>query len=150
MKWFQHQSDSHMDLDLQTIREEFGCEGYGFYWICGELVAHQGKNYRIKSQKDWKKALKNISRLTEKKQKIFLDRFSTLDLINKKSYEQGDLYMPKMKRYSDDYTKRSRRMFGQGSDNVRQDKSRVDKNRIEEKRIDTTPLLNKFKMTNDD
>jgi len=120
MRWFQHITTSNQDLALKEIIEKYSMTGYGLYWICAELVGSQGKNYRIKGEKNWKKALKDLTKLSEEELKTILDEFSTLDLINKNAYKQGDLYIPKMKKYSDDYTKRSRRVFGQGSDNVRQ------------------------------
>lgn len=54
-----------------------------------------------------------------------------LNLIDKKGLTRGILYIPKMRKYSDDYTKKVRRVFGQSSDNVPVDKIRLDKNRID-------------------
>ena len=109
MKWFQHQSNAHRDLDTEPLIEELGLEGYGFLWITYELVADKGKNYRIKERKDWKNYLKRTSKLPQEKFEKFLSTLVKLDLINEKAYNKGDLYAPKMKKYSDDYTKRIRR-----------------------------------------
>jgi len=118
MKWFRHNSDSNSDMGLEAIIENFGMEGYGLYWLCCELVAHQGENYRIKSAKGWQKAIKKRSKLSKEILLKILKEFSTIDLINEKAYNQNDLYMPKMKKYSDDYTKRVRRVSEQSSEKV--------------------------------
>ncbi|MCF7835805.1 MAG: hypothetical protein K9M15_01655 [Candidatus Marinimicrobia bacterium] len=132
MKWFQHQSESLINLKLQEFIDEFGMEGYGFWWRTCELVANQGKNYRIKETKKWKKALKIFSKLPEEKIESMLKQMATLNMICKKSLDKGVLAVPKMAEYSDEYTKKVRRVSVQGTDNVRQDKIRRDKIRREE------------------
>lgn len=127
MKWFQHQTHSHTDLALRDIMTDFGMEGYGFYWICLELIGQQGDNYRLSGVKSWQKALKNISKFEDKKIEKLLNRFSELNLICHKSMNKGELYIPKMKNYSDDYTKKIRRVSEHSSDNVHVDKIRIDK-----------------------
>lgn len=131
MKWFQHQTHSHTDLALRVVIAEYGLEGYGFYWICCELVGQQGDKYRLNGVKGWLKALKDISKLSEDKIKSILDKFSSLELICRKSLKKGELYIPKMSKYSDDYTKQLRRRFEVGSDNIRQEENRIDKNRLD-------------------
>lgn len=127
MKWFQHQTHSHTDLALRDIMADFGMEGYGFYWICLELIGQQGDNYRLNGVKSWQKALKDISKLDDKKIDKLLNRFSELNLICRKSMNKGELYIPKMKNYSDDYTKKIRRVSEHSTDNVHVDKIRIDK-----------------------
>jgi len=144
MKWFQHQSDAYTDLALQEIITEFGIEGYGLFWICCELVAQQGKNYTIQAKKGWKKALQLISRLPEKKIDKILQKFAELDLISKKAYKHGHLAIPKMRRYSDDYTKKIQRRSGHTPDNVHQDKNRIDKIRIDKNKLEKIGDLKYF------
>ena len=147
MKWFQHYSDAYTDLKIQDLIDDFGMEGYGFYWLCCELIAQQGKNYRLKDEKKWKKALERNSRIEIKKIETILNHFASVDLISKKSLNKGILHILKMAKYSDDYTKRVRRVFGQGSVNVRQDKIRLDKNILEKKR---RPFFKYFPMRKTD
>ena len=127
MKWFQHQTHSHTDLALRDIMADFGMEGYGFYWICLELIGQQGDSYRLNGVKSWQKALKDISKLDDKKINNLLKRFSELNLICRKSMDKGELYIPKMKNYSDDYTKKQRRVSEHTTDKVHVDKIRIDK-----------------------
>lgn len=40
MKWFKHDSDAHTDAKLRKLRLKYGMRGYGLYWYCLELIAH--------------------------------------------------------------------------------------------------------------
>lgn len=136
MKWFQHHSDAYTDLKLQDVVDEFGLEGYGFYWILCELVAQQGNSYQIKAVQNWTKAVQRWTRLDKDKTNKLLKRFAELGLIDKKGLNRGILSIPKMADYSDDYTKRVRRVSEQPTDNVRQEEKRRDKIRLDKKRRD--------------
>lgn len=128
MKWFQHQSDSNSNLKLLKLQKIFGIEGYGFYWLVAELVAQQGINYTISKDKDWQDWLNLRSNLPIEKINALLEKMAEFDLINKKEFEKGNLSIPQMAEYSDDYTNRVRRVSEQGSHSVRKDKIRIDKN----------------------
>jgi len=39
MKWFKHDSDSHMDAKIQKVLMKYGADGYALYWFCLELIA---------------------------------------------------------------------------------------------------------------
>lgn len=121
MKWFQHKSDAYTDFKIQELISEFGVEAYGLFWILCEFIAQQGKSYRLNSVKFWKKNAKRWSGLEEEKINKLLDKMADLKLIDKKSLNEGNLYIPKMKKYSDDYTKRVRRTSEQDTDNVHVD-----------------------------
>ncbi len=122
MKWFQHFSDSYTNLKMQEIFEEFGIMGYGIFWLSCELVAQQGIDYQIDNNKNWKKALTNISKTpTDQIDRILL-KCADLNLIDKKAFEKNCLFIPKMAEYSDDYTKKLRRVSEHYTDNVRPDK----------------------------
>lgn len=118
MKWFRHNVDSHINLKHRDLMVEFGLEGYAIYWICLEFIAHQGHNYRLNGSKSWKKALLAVSNIECQKLEKILYKMGELNLICHKSLEKGDLYIPKMKEYSDEYTKRIRRISEQGADKV--------------------------------
>jgi len=85
------------------------------------MVAQQGHLYRLSSGKNWEKNVQIITGLSKEKTKRILAKLSDLGFIDKKELNRGTLYIPKMKKYSDDYTKRVRRVFGEGSDNVHVD-----------------------------
>lgn len=132
MKWFQHQCDSYADLDLQELIEEFGISAYGFFWFLCELVGHQGRNYRVSFGKNWKKTAQRWSRLEQKRMEDILTKMAKLTLIDKKALNVGTLYIPKMRKYSDDYEKRKvRRESEQDTNTITLDKIRIDKNRID-------------------
>ena len=143
MKWFQHQSDSHTDLKLKGIIREFGMDGYGLWWLACELVAQQGKHYKLVCDCDWRDELVEISCLKSEKVDKILQKFAKINLISEKSFKEGCLAIPKMSRYSDDYSrKRVRTMSGHSTDNIPLDKIRIDKNRKEYK-----AKGNKFPLT---
>ncbi len=118
MKWFRHETVAHTNLKLQNVIEVFGMEGYGYFWACLEIIGLQGENYRLKAEKNWKIYLKKQTNLTIEKQDAMLIFFAQNRLMDKKALEKGDLFFPKMTEYSDDYTKKVRRVSGQGTDNV--------------------------------
>ncbi|HEY1037357.1 MAG TPA: Lin1244/Lin1753 domain-containing protein [Candidatus Paceibacterota bacterium] len=137
MKWFKHYSDSYSNLKLQQVLSEHGTEGYGFFWICVEFVAQQGTNSRIKIEKNWKRVLAHIGHVSEERMNHLLNFFASVNLIDKRGLEIGDLYIPKLKDYGDEYSDKLRRKSRQGRDNVGLDKTRTeeirpDKNRNEE------------------
>lgn len=146
MKWFQHCTDSHTNLKHREILADFGLEGYAVYWICLELVGQQGIKYRLNASKSWLKALKDITKLPQEKIEEMLLKYGELNLICRKSLGRQELYIPKMREYSDDYTKRVRRVSVESS--LRIDKNRLDKITLEyirlqgwEKSIKENPLL---------
>jgi len=131
MKWFQHFSDSYSNLKILSITGEFGNDGYAVIWYSRELVAHQGNNYRIPGPKGWKKVLLSLTRLSPDTLDRILEKCAEVNLIDSESLKSGDLYIPKMIDYSDDYTDKVWRKFGQGKDNVPVDKIRLDKIRLD-------------------
>ena len=108
MKWFRHESNSHKNLKFQALIDKFGWEGYGFFWILCELVAEQGKNYRISPTKNWKKYFFSNLNISEEKCDELLGEMADSNLISKKSLNKGILSIPKMKDYADNYTSRLR------------------------------------------
>ena len=143
MKWFRHNSDSYINLKTQALMEEFGLAGYGFFWLCCELVAQQGSSYKIKSAKNWRKALKKISKLPDKKIELLLEKLASLNLISKNGLKKGDLWIPKMREYSDEYTKKVRRVSRQSQDKVPLHNTTLHNNTIHNKTI-LQDLVNYF------
>lgn len=135
MKWFKHMSDSHSNLKLEAVIDEFGMTGYGLFWLCDELIAQQGEGFRLKSEKRWKNALVKKSQMQMFEIEKILAFFSEMKLIDSDALIQGDLYIPKLNEYGDEYTSRKKgvpTVSGETRDNVGLDKIRIDKNRLEE------------------
>uniref|UniRef100_A0A6H2A1K1 Lin1244/Lin1753-like N-terminal domain-containing protein n=1 Tax=viral metagenome TaxID=1070528 RepID=A0A6H2A1K1_9ZZZZ len=125
MKWFKHLTDSHANGKMRQILRKHGLEGYAFCWVCRELIGKEGNGkYRINSEKEWKLTLKDITGLTEEKINSYLTYQAEIDAIDAKALEKGDLYIPKLKEYGDEY---STRISRQTPDNVGVDKIRLDK-----------------------
>ena len=118
MKWFKHQSDAHTNLKLMQVLDEFGLEGYGLYWLIVEIIAQQGDNFAVTFEKGWKSFLKRFSTLREAKLNKMLTRFGELNLICPKELLNNNLYLPKMKDHTDEYTDKVLRRSGQCRDNI--------------------------------
>lgn len=144
MKWFKHMSDSRFNLKLRPVIAKFGMEGYGVYWSCVEMVAQQGCDSRIKGEKEWRNALLMDTRVAEKKLDDILEFFASSKLIDEKALKNKDLFIPKMRDYSDEYTDKVRRKSRQGRDNVVLEEKRTDKNRTEEKRVHPQEISQRF------
>ena len=83
--------------------------------------------------------------------KEILSCMGDVTLIDKERYEQKEeIYIPQLVNYYDDYTKRVRREFGDGSDNVY--KNREEYKRIEESILDmwNKPPLPKINIFSDE
>lgn len=145
MKWFQHLSTANTDFALREIIEEFDGEGYGLYWLCIELVAQQGHNCRLKASKNWQKQLFSILHIKQDRATAILSRMAELNLIDSKALNKGDLFVPKMRRYSDDYTDRVRRCTNRSVQCTTKSPI-LDNNTIDKNTIDNTPnhSLNKL------
>lgn len=138
MRWLKHFSDAYSNMKMQQVLANFGTDGYGFFWICSELVAQQGENFRIKREKNWKNVLSHVTGKKIKKCDEYLDFFAEINLIDKKGLEMGDLYLPKMQEYADEYTRKIGTLSGQTPDNVGQ--NRIEQNRTEQKENSTAQL----------
>lgn len=121
IRWFQHSATANADLKLIRVLNKFGLEGYGFYWLCVEIASNSGETAKIKEDMGWKEVLIGISRMEKTKIDSFLKFFSEIDLIDSAAYEKGDLYMPKLLKYGDDYTKRVKRIAEQETSSFVQD-----------------------------
>ncbi len=133
MKWFKHESDASTNLKLEQVLDEFGLHGYGFFWLCLELVAWQGGlEFKLKPEKSWKKAIMRKSNLNEDRTDKILARFGELGLIDKKALKRNILYIPKLAERADEYTDKLRTKSRQYRDNVGLEQNRTDKKRIEQ------------------
>lgn len=147
MKWFKHETDASGNLKLESVIDKFGLEGYGYYWICVELVGKEGTNYKIEAYKDWKAKFKRVSGISFDRQDKILNFFAEKILIDKDALTNGDLYIPKMEERSDDYTNKVRRKSVQDTDNVSLEENRIEEIRIEE---NTYGEFGKVKLTSEE
>jgi len=147
MKWFQHRSDTYNNLKVRQLIRTYGMAGYGVFWVCCELVAQQGIDYKVTKDKKWKMFLEDIVGIGDVESDVKddvgqnLTFVKSLDdilllmadcgLIDKEEYLKGVLFIPKMGDYSDDYTKRNRRLSEQPLENIPLDKIRTDKKRVD-------------------
>jgi hypothetical protein len=142
MKWFKHFTDSHVNGKMRQILRKHGLEGYAFCWVCRELIGKEGSGkFRISSEKEWKLTLKDITGLSEEKIKSYLEYQAQIGAIDHKALEKGDLYIPKMKEYADEYNTRVSR---QSPDTLVIDKIRLDKIRLEYIKIKRLDIKNFF------
>jgi hypothetical protein len=133
MKWLKHYSSSHNNLKFQSLLESFGWEGYGKWWVIVELVADQGQDYQIKAQKNWKSYLKKVFQNNDEQLQKLLDILADSNLISKISLKRGDLCIPQLCEYCDDYQKKLLTKSGQATDNVVLEEKRREEKRKEKK-----------------
>ena len=134
MLWFQHHNNASDDVKIRRLEKKFGLKGYAIFFKLLEKIAKEGKKYRLSVKKYPIDTLSNDFHLKEDELKTILEYMGNIGLISQKSLKQGILYVPNMKNYADEYTKKRRRVSGHYPDNVRQEEIRLDKNRKEEKR----------------
>lgn len=111
MKYIKHLTDSHSNDKMRLILRKHGLEGIAVCWICRELVAKDGERYRIKAEKDWKTTLVEITKLTTERIDEMLAYQAEVKAISIKALQDGDLYIPKLREYTDEYTKQLRREY---------------------------------------
>ena len=73
MRWFKHMTNSSLDEKLMRLRDQFGVEGYGVYWLVLEAIAREctAKNNKFFLElppKSWRK----ITEISPKKFQLFL------------------------------------------------------------------------------
>ena len=147
MKWFRYNSDSYTNLKIQSLIQKYGMNGYGVFWIACELVAQQGNDYHIPKEKDWTSALQAATHLRRDQLTRITEFLARIHLIDEKAYfDKGVLYIPKMQEYSDDYSKRVRRVSEQGTDNVRENPSTVHNTTLHNTTLQTSPKITKVKF----
>lgn len=134
MKWFKHDCDMHTDLKIQALMEKYKADGYLVWCLCLELVGKEGQRGILNSKSGWQNGLLKVASWLDKGSlEDILKYMVELELINSKSFNYGNLYIPKFVKRADDYTRRQiRTNYGQTTDNVLVEENRIDKNRIEE------------------
>ena len=131
MKWFKHLTESHTNLKLKPLIRKHGLEGYAIYFLLLEFVGKHGSNYKISTEKEWKCEFLELFKINKELFDKVLETLASLNLISKNGLIKGNLCIPKMSEYADEYTDKIGRKSRQSRDNVFLDKIRLDKNRIE-------------------
>jgi len=111
VKWIQHYSHAGRDEVLSGLRDRFGTEGYGAWWLIVETIAEQihdnPRDFAEYSLKKWRE-ITGIS--TKKLQKIlnFLEKNEKISVEN--SAKDGivclRIRIPKILKIADEYTKK--------------------------------------------
>lgn len=113
MKWFRHESDSHTNVKMRMMFRKHGLAGYGLVWVCREMAAKEGNAFRVATSKDWLITLSESTKLSIEDLSPMLSYAAEIGLIDGDAYSKGDLYVPKMVEYTDDYFKRHKRVYEQ-------------------------------------
>ena len=111
MKWIQHYSDAGRDEVLSGLRDRFGTEGYGAWWLIVETIAEQihdnPRDFAEYSLKKWReitgistKKLQKLLNFMAEKQKIILENSEKDGIISVK------IRVPKILEIADEYTKK--------------------------------------------
>lgn len=120
MRWFKHMTQSAYDEKLSQLRDEYGLEGYGFWWSIVEIIAAQVDENEQTSVTFSAKKWGNSLGISAKKFRIIAEFCAKIGLIFVKSDEKTiTISMPNILKYRDEYTERKAKKSGQNRENVR-------------------------------
>ncbi len=108
MRWFKHMTNSSLDEKLMRLRDQFGVEGYGVYWLVLEAIAREctAKNNKFFLElppKSWRK----ITEISPKKFQLFLIFSEKLGLFSVNfSKNLIRVECPNLLKYRDEYTRK--------------------------------------------
>jgi len=120
MRWFKHMTRSNRDEKLTRVKDEFGLEGYGLYWLILEIIAEQmnenNKTFVEFSVKTWR----TFTGFSTKKLKKYLTFFSELKLFFVE-FSQNSIKIdcPNLLKYRDEYSRKKNKKSGQSQERVR-------------------------------
>lgn len=125
MRWFKHVSNARKDRALTLVRDEFGIEGYGRYFLILEIVAEGSRDDQFSVSMlatEWASSLG----CKQNKLQTFLSRLADVSLMNwERTGNVITIEVPKLAKIRDEYSRKTKKT----PDNVR---PRIDKRRIEE------------------
>ena len=110
MRWFKHMTDADDNEKLSRLQDEFGLEGYGFWWRVVEIIA---KRVNEENQTDLCYSAKSWARrigVSTRKFKKLLSFCAELGLVSA-SHEKDmvTVNMPNILKYRDEYTTKKNR-----------------------------------------
>lgn len=114
MRWFKHLTATWQDEKIAELIEEFGLEGYGFYWRILEIIAgnmdEKCQTFASFSPKVWGKfcgiSAKKFQKLAESMAKL---RLFFVKVSEKNSKTIITIDCPNLLKYKDEWTKRKSR-----------------------------------------
>jgi hypothetical protein len=118
MRWGKHLMTARNDEKMVLLRETYGAEGYGIYWMIFEMVGEKATSSCTKvefPESFWRKSLG----VSAQKFRVFADFFknSKLFLVEKVG-NMVSFDCPNILKYCDEYTERSIKKSGQSPDIV--------------------------------
>lgn len=108
MRWFKHLTNASEDIKIKRLEEEFGNDGYVGFFKLLEKIGREGNKYRLTLKKYPILSLAKDFHIEEKKFEEILIKMTKLTLLSEKEYKKGILYVPKLRKYADEYTTRGR------------------------------------------
>ena len=120
MRWFKHMAHANRDEALQRIRDEFGLEGYGLYWLILETLAEQvdenGKTSIELSPQNWRR----ITGISPKKFQLFIRISSELGIFQAEISEKLILVdCPNLLKYRDEWSRKRGKNSGATPEQLR-------------------------------
>jgi len=111
MKWFRHESDAHTNAKMLMVLRKYGLDGYGLVWVCREIAAKEGNAFKVINGKDWLITISETVRRPVDDIRPMLAFMADVGLIERDSLDRGDLHIPKLAEYADDYYTRHKRIY---------------------------------------
>lgn len=105
MRWFKHMTDADDDEKLSRLQDEFGLEGYGFWWRVVEIIAkrvtEENRTDLCYSTKNWARRI-GVSTRKFKKILSFCAELGLVFVSHEK--DMVTINMPNILKYRDEYT----------------------------------------------
>ena len=120
MRWFKHMTASADDEKLSRLKDEYGLEGYGFWWSVTEVVAaklgdDETETFAEFSPKKWGNSLG----ISPKKFRMLAEFCANLGLFSVEFSENLiRIDMPNILKFRDEYTERQHKKSGQNRDKL--------------------------------
>lgn len=140
MKWFKHLSSANRDEKLARIRDEFGLEGYGLYWLILEIIAEKvdekNQTFVEFSPKTWR----SFTQISTKKFQLFLNFYQKLGIfVVEFSQNLIKVDCPNILKYRDEWTRRKAKNSGVTPEQLlrkdREEEKEEDKEKKEKEKI---------------
>lgn len=120
MRWFKHMTTSANDEKLSRLRDEYGLEGYGFWWAIVEIIAEQVDENEQTSVTFSPKKWGNSLGISAKKFRIMAEFCADIGLFSVKSDEKTiTLSIPNILKFRDEYSERKAKKSGGCRDKLR-------------------------------
>lgn len=112
MRWFKHLTNASEDIKIKLLEEKFGNDGYAAFFKLLEKVGKEGERYRLSFEKYPLSTLAKDLCLSEDLLTKILEEMAKTELIDSKVFKKKEeIYIPKLRKYADEYTMRGRRYY---------------------------------------